>query len=116
MVSTIDLMAEHQAETGLSGELFEEEVAFLYVGMRLKPILSAIKITHPEFDYLCDDIVQAYVEDDYTLDCLINAVYNYINKNKTYPPCNCFNDGIEIFLKEYCKAIEDFTKKKRKKK
>lgn len=112
MVSTIDLMAEHQVESGLVGALLDEEIAYLYTGIRLKPIYGKLKITKSEFDTLCIDIVNQYLNNDYSLDCMINAVYNYINKENDYPASVTLNDGIESFLLNYCKSIEDFTKRK----
>ena len=112
MVSTLDLMQEHQLETGLSGKLLEEEIAFLYTGIRLRPIYGSLNLNKTVFDNICSSVVKHYIDEDYSLDCIINALYNYINKCKTYPPESLLCDNIEIFLKEYCKAIEDFTKRK----
>lgn len=111
MVSTTDLMAEHQVETGLTGQLLEEEVAFLYTGIRLKAILPKINSNNKEFDNLCNAIVEQFTNNDYSLDCMINAVYNYINTHKFSPPISCINDDIEIFLNKYCIAIQHFTKR-----
>lgn len=112
MVSTLDLMQEHQLETGLQGKLLEEEIAFLYTGIRLKPLITPYRITKADFDELCSAIVKQHIDNNYSLDCIINSIYNYVNTHKFYPPINRFDDDIEIFLKKYCVAIEDFTKRK----
>lgn len=112
MVSTLDLMQEHQVETGLQGDFLDEEIKFLYTGMRLKPIYSKLKMNKKEFNSLCNVIMEAHTDCDYSLDCMINAVYNYVNKNGSYPPFGCFNDDIEMFLENYCVSIEDFVKGK----
>ena len=111
MISTIDLMAEHQLESGLVGDFLEEEIAYLYTGIRLKPIYTTLNMKKNAFDDLCNTIVQHFVNNDYSLDCIINAVYNYINENETYPANRLLNDNIEMFLQKYCKSIEDFTKR-----
>lgn len=112
MVAVLDLLQEHQLETGLQGELLEEEIAFLYVGIRLKDMYTKLKLDKPIFNDICRLLVKHYTDENYTLDCMINALYNYTNKHKSYPPERLLNDNIEIFLKDYCVALEDFTKRK----
>ena len=112
MVSTLDLMQEHQLETGLQGKLLEEEVAFLYTGIRLKPLITPYRISKSDFDELCSEIVKQNITNNYSLDCIINSIYNYCNVHKFCPPIHRISDDIEIFLKKYCIAIEDFTKRK----
>ena len=110
MVSVTELLAEHQTETGLSGDLLKEEIAFLYTGIRLKNVFYLPK--KKGFNDLCNTIVNHFIKDNYSLDCMINAVYNYYKKYNDYPPTQLINDNIEIFLNTYCVALEHFTKAK----
>lgn len=78
-----------------------EYIITLYAGIRLKPLIGILGITETQINHLTNLVTDLYFDYDLTIDIVVNAIYNYINKNKKCPPEQLLIDGIEIFLKEY---------------
>ncbi len=104
MIKALSLLKEYKANidgSEISDELIEEEIVYLYLGMRLEPLVKNEIIEENRVNELANIIADKYFDYAISLDTLINAVYNYINKNNLCPPDQFIDDNIETFLKEY---------------
>ena len=72
-----------------------------YLAIRLEPLLGIPGATETKLNAIANIFSNLYFKKGYTLDFLINAVYNYINKTNKCPPNHILNDDINAFLKEY---------------
>lgn len=79
----------------------EAHVIDYYLALRLQPLITSAGIPARKINKLIDDFAAMYFIDNYSLDILINAVYNYINTTNELPPDNLLNDNIETFLETY---------------
>ena len=73
----------------------------LYVGIRLNKIMDKADVSIYTYNMICDTLHNAYVKDNYSLDKMIDAVYNYINYNTVAPTFFILKD-IQAFLEDYC--------------
>ena len=79
----------------------EETIIYLYLAIRLKPLLGVAKIDGPKINNIADILADHYFDREISLDLLINVVYNYINTHKKCPSERILSDDIEALLKEY---------------
>lgn len=102
MVKALTLLDEYKRnELFDNNDELEENIIYLYMAIRLKPLLNHKSITTKVIDDIANYLADAYFDYEYSLDLMINAVYNFINQNKTYPSPNLLSDNIETFLQEY---------------
>ena len=76
--------------------------AKVYVGVRLKPLLDKNKVDAEQFDNICDLFTECFIEQNISLDILINCLYNYINRYHKCPSDKRLSD-IQAFLEDYSK-------------
>lgn len=79
----------------------EEYIVTYYTAMRLKPLMELDNINENYINNIADHLIDNYFIYGYSLDLMINAIYNYANKNKRCPSNKLLTDDIEILLKEY---------------
>lgn len=79
----------------------EEMIVKAYAGWRLKPLIGHLDISEKRYNNIVELIIEKYLEEDYSLDLIINAVYNYINSNKHSPSDRLLTDDIEALLQDY---------------
>lgn len=80
--------------------LLMEYIAKAYLGMRLQPILDKRKIDKKSFNYICEIFAEYFLEENISLDILINSLYNYINANHKCPSEHSLAD-IQAFIEDY---------------
>lgn len=74
--------------------------AKVYVGVRLKPLLDKDKLNAEQFDSICDLFTECFLEQNISLDILINCLYNFINRYHKCPSDKRLSD-IQAFLEDY---------------
>jgi hypothetical protein len=101
MKNETDILNELAIVLNIDPDDVEPYIIIGYLALRLNPLLNVQGITKEQINELIDAFSTMYFTEDYTLDILINAVYNYINATGKCPPNELFDDNIETFLKEY---------------
>ena len=81
--------------------VLEEFIIKLYTAYRLFPIANKYDISENRYDNICELIITQYLENDISLDFLINAVYNYININKHSPSDKLLSEDVSALLEDY---------------
>lgn len=84
-----------------SEECLEEYIANLYLGIRLKPCLNKNYMTKTTFNQTCDILYNLWIQENCSLDIMINAVYNYINEYKKAPPLDLLLNDPRAFLEDF---------------
>lgn len=79
----------------------EEYIIKYYLVIRLNPLLNTAGINRNKLNNIIDFFTDNYLDYNYSLDIMVNALYNYINKKKTCPSNKSLSDDIETFLKDY---------------
>lgn len=72
----------------------------LYVEIRLKPLTNKYNINSKTFNELSDTIHKNYLTKDYSIDKMVDSVYNYVNQNKKMPT-EAYIKDIEALLEDY---------------
>lgn len=85
----------------VDNEVAEEYVIKCYLALRLKPLIGVAGINVNRANNIADFFAHHYEYDEYSLDLLINALYNYINATKHCPSDKLLTDDIETLLDEY---------------
>lgn len=80
--------------------LLAEFIAKAYLGMRLNPLLEKRKMDKKTFNSTCELFTEYFLEENISLDILINCLYNYINTNHKCPSEKYLSD-IQAFLEDY---------------
>ena len=80
--------------------LLAEFIAKAYLGMRLNPLLEKRKMDKKTFNSTCELFTEYFLEENISLDILINCLYNYINTNHKCPSEQYLSD-IQAFLEDY---------------
>ena len=82
-----------------------EEITVLYVAMRLEPIIGVYDINENRYNNICNNVVNANMQHNISLDLIINSVYNYINEEKHGPSDKLLTTDIEKFLEDYSEEL-----------
>ena len=99
--TTIDLLEEFNELFNLkTDEQSEKVIARLYLGMRLKKIIGKYSIQKHTCNFICKTLFEYYEKENYSLDKMIDAVYNFININYNAPTAHVLSDIIG-FLEDY---------------
>lgn len=101
MQNALNLLDDLAIVLNIDVDDLEPYIIKSYIALRLKPLLGIKYMTESKLNYLANIFSTMYFMEDYTLDFLINSVYNYINATGKCPANNLLNDDIETFLKEY---------------
>lgn len=101
MIQALDELTELQCVTMQDDDEIEETVVFLYLAIRLKPLLGKYKINENKINNIASFLADYYFDKSISLDIMINSIYNYINQHKKYPPDKVMSDNIEILLNKY---------------
>ena len=81
--------------------LVEEEIIYLYLAMRLKPLVGFAGINANRVNNIANFFADNYQEQGISLDLMVNALYNYINATKTCPSDRLLSDDIVTLLEDY---------------
>lgn len=100
MINALNELQDFQIINSLDDEETEEMVAYLYLAIRLKPLLKNKTFKEQDIDTICAALAKHYLNNNVSLDLMINAVYNYINTTKKCPSVIQLNDDIEVFLED----------------
>jgi hypothetical protein len=101
MTNPLNLTDDLAIALNIDNDEVEKYIIKAYTVSRLKPLLGTHGATEQKLNALTNIFYGLYTIKDYTLDILINSVYNYINATNRCPPNNLFTDNIETFLEEY---------------
>lgn len=102
MNNAMNLLDDLAICLNIDAEDVEPFVIKCYIALRLQPLLDTVPgATKTKLNALANIIATYYFMEDYSIDNLINSVYNYINITNKCPTNNLLNDDIETFLQEY---------------
>lgn len=102
MIEALDELQDFQIVNSYDELETAEMVTYLYLAMRIKPLVEKNKISKYEANTICKTLADNFIEEDISLDLMINAVYNYINKTNMCPTIYQLNEALETFLEDYC--------------
>jgi hypothetical protein len=105
MTTALNLLTELPIILNIDDDMLEEYVVKCYLALRLRPLLGITGATEQKINAVSNIFTQLYLKKDYTLDFLINAVYNYTNKHKKMPRNDVLNTDIDTFLKDYAEQL-----------
>lgn len=101
MIKALDELDELQITTSQDDDEIEETVVYLYLAVRLKPLINQAGMNENRINNICDFFAAHYFESDISLDLMINSLYNYINEEKQCPSNLLLTENIEEFLDNY---------------
>lgn len=104
MLKALDMLEDLAADSAQDDDEIEETVVFLYLGIRLKPLLGKYNINKDKINEIATQLADNYFDESLSLDLMINSIYNYINKHKQCPSDILLSDNIEILLSNYLEA------------
>lgn len=87
--------------TCMEEDLVEEYVIKCYLAIRMKPLVGIAGANVNRVNNMAEFLFQNYKQNEYSIDLMVNAVYNYINEHKHCPTDKLLSDDIEILLDEY---------------
>lgn len=101
MVNALDELQDFQIMNSYEEDETQEMVVYLYLAVRLKPLLDKENLEEQDVDTISNVLANNYLEHNLSLDLMINAVYNYINSTKMCPSVYQLNSSnIEKFLED----------------
>lgn len=107
MVKASDELDNYIVMNSYDEDEAEEMALYLYCAVRLKPLIGHAGINVNRADNIASFLVNNYLQDDLSLDLMINAVYNYINSTRTCPSDTLLSDNIETLLEDYALVEEE---------
>ena len=96
-----DILQDITIAMNIDEEQAEEYVIKGYIEIRLNPLEGVVGISKDKLRDITDLLYNNFIDYDYTIDKMVNAIYNYINKVKYCPSKSLLTDNIEILLKNY---------------
>lgn len=72
-----------------------------YLALRLLPLKGIVGISENRINNIADFLYELHINHEYSLDIMINAIYNYINATKCCPSDKLLTDDIETLLEDY---------------
>lgn len=104
MINATEVTNDLAIILSLDEETAQEYIIKGYIGTRLLPLKGTAGINETRIDNLSNIIYDAYITENYGIDIIINAIYNYINLTNYCPPNTLLSDDIETFLKMYAET------------
>ena len=104
MLKALDVLEDLAVVSAQDDDEIEETVIFLYLGIRLKPLLGKYNINEDKVNEIATQLADNYFDKSLSLDLMINSIYNYINNHKQCPSDELLSDNIEILLSNYLEA------------
>ncbi len=101
MIKATNVLENLSIVLNIDEDLIEEYVIKAYLAIRMKPLIGTAGITENRINNIADFLADHYFDHQYSLDVLVNAIYNYINANKHCPSDKLLTDDIEILLDQY---------------
>ena len=101
MTNALNLLEDLPIILNIDEENVQEYIVKAYLALRLKPLSGIKGATDQKLNALANIFYNLYLKKNYTLDTLINTVYNYINATDKCPPNHFFTNDIETFLETY---------------
>ena len=104
MIEALEILEEYKIIQGFDKEdddTVEEDIVYLYLAIRLKPLLNVAGINKNRLNKIAELFADNYFDKELSLDLMINALYNYINATKTAPSNRLLSDDIETLLEDY---------------
>ena len=101
MIKALDELEELQIVTSQDDDEIEETIVYLYLAMRLKPLINQAGMNENRINNICDFFAEHYFESEISLDYMINSLYNYINEKNETPSNILLTDNIQEFLTKY---------------
>lgn len=96
------IRAMQEYENAISDkDITDEEIIYLYIALRLQPLLNLAYCDKNNLDVLAEFIADSNFEQGYALDHLINAVFNYINAKNMFPTHYILNNDPQALLEDY---------------
>lgn len=106
MIKAMDVLKDltrNYASTEDDVNEIEEYVIKAYLAIRMHPLIGIAEISENRINNIAEFFADLYFDYQYSLDILVNALYNYINTNKHCPSDKLLTDDIEILLEQYAK-------------
>lgn len=100
-INALDVVNEFAIMLNIDEDEAEGYIIKGYIGIRLTPLKSVPGISKDKINDIADFLYVLYTDYEYSLDTMINAVYNYINTTGTYPSDKLLTDDIETLLDNY---------------
>lgn len=101
MIKALDLLQDFAALTNQEIAETEEDIIYLYLAFRLNPLVGKYDCSENRINNICEIFAQHYLEQDISLDLMINSLYNYINTNK-HGPADALLEDIFALLEDWC--------------
>ena len=89
----------------VSDEKMHKVITRLYLEDRLQPAIKKYKINKRDYNVMCETLHKHYLEEDYSIDKMLDAVYNYINAHRTIPNKQ-YLDDILALLEDYSEDLQ----------
>lgn len=85
----------------LDEDTTQEYIIKGYITIRLLPLEGVVGISKDKINRITDFLYTHFIDNEYTIDKMVNAIYNYINIVKYCPSDTLLTDNIEILLEDY---------------
>ena len=96
-----NLLEEFKSLLGITDDKKAHKVITrLYIEDRMQPVVIKYNINNTKLTTMCDLIHKAYMSEDYSLDKIIDAIYNYYNQNHK-SPTKAYLEDITALLEDY---------------
>ena len=79
MLKALDVLEDLAVVSAQDDDEIEETVIFLYLGIRLKPLLGKYNIDEDKINEIATQLADNYFDKSLSLDLMINSIYNYFN-------------------------------------
>ena len=82
-------------------DIAQEYILKGYIAMRLQPLEGVAGISKNRINNVTDFLYTHHIDNEYTIDTMVNAIFNYINATGCCPSDKLLTDDIETLLDDY---------------
>ena len=100
-MKALDILDDLNIMLSLDDDKTQEYIIKCYIGTRLLPLEGVAGISKNRINNIADFIYSLYTDKEYSIDIIVNAIFNYINATKCCPSDKLLTDDIEILLDDY---------------
>lgn len=100
-MKALDILNDLSLMLSYDEEKTQECIVKGYIAIRLSPLEGVVGISENRINNMADFLYTLYSKHEYSIDIVINAIYNYINFTKCCPSDKLLTDDIEILLDDY---------------